>query len=255
MQQYFIPTEQFTETHVTVMGEDAKHMQKVMRMKIGDLCQCADRDGHVFNCMVESFEGQNVILKLVEEKSNNAELPIRITLAQGIPKGDKFDTIVQKGTECGAYAFVPFSAERSIAKWTSKWDKKKTRFEKIAKEAAEQSHRDIVPYISEPMDLKELIAYGQKFSNKLIAYEETAKLGEQQGLPTLLKSISPSVEDKLLIVIGPEGGLSTAEVQQFKQAGFICCGLGKRILRTETAPIYFLSCVSYHFELLYEVNK
>lgn len=255
MQRYFVPSDQFDEKRVVITGEDARHIHKVMRMKPSDMIVCANNKGDAYLCKIDLCEDGKVLASIFERLEVDPELPIRVTIAQGIPKADKFDTIVQKGTECGAAEFIPFQAERSVAIWKQdKKDKKKVRLEKISKEAAEQSHRLCIPEVRDPMNVSQLIAFGESFKNKMVAFEETAKAGAQAGFPTLLNKMKEG--DHLLAVIGPEGGLTSLEAEQLQAHGFILCGLGPRILRTETAALYLLSAISYHFELLHcEVDE
>jgi 16S rRNA (uracil1498-N3)-methyltransferase len=176
------------------------------------------------------------------------ELPIQVAIASGLPKGDKLELIIQKATELGAHKFVPFNAARSIVKWDDKkGDKKLERWKKIAKEAAEQSHRSIVPTITKPFSFESLIQDSKNFDYKIVAYEEEAKAGEKSHFASLLSKMETG--QSLLVVFGPEGGLTEKEVQKLMDNGFLACGLGPRILRTETAPFYVLSAISYHFEL------
>ncbi|MFT8362085.1 MAG: 16S rRNA (uracil(1498)-N(3))-methyltransferase [Sporolactobacillus sp.] len=248
MQRYFIADEQFTERTVVITGEDAHHIQHVMRMHAADSIICVNGHGEAFVCVIDAVTAGQVTAVIESKLSANSELPIRVIIAQGVPKGDKFDTIVQKATECGASAFIPFQASRSIAAWQpNKVEKKRARLQRIAKEAAEQSHRLKLPPIYPPMTLRDLLVFAETINWKVVAYEETAKQGEQRPLPLLLQRIHPG--DSLLVVIGPEGGLTAEEAATLEANGFILCGLGPRILRTETAPISFLSFISYHFEL------
>ncbi|CAM3106032.1 16S rRNA (uracil(1498)-N(3))-methyltransferase [Sporolactobacillus spathodeae] len=251
MQRYFVPDNQFTNSEVQITGDDAHHIRRVMRMSESDPILCVNSHGEGYRCLIQKIEEHKVTAVICSRLEESPELPVQLVLAQGIPKGDKFDTIVQKATECGAYAFLPFHAARSIASWPSdKVAKKLARLHRIAKEAAEQSHRLHLPEIYQPMDLQELIAFGNNFDWKMVAYEETAKQGEQKRLPTLLQQMRAG--ERLLAVIGPEGGLTADEAASLEANGFVLCGLGPRILRTETASISLLSFVSYHFELLNE---
>lgn len=248
MQRYFVPENHFTEKRVTITGADSRHIQKVMRMKPSDAIICANNKGDAYLCEIEYLDEDQVHATIKNRLTADPELPIDVTIAQGIPKADKFDAIIQKGTECGAVQFIPFQAERSVAVWKKdKKDKKRLRLEKIAKEAAEQSHRRFIPEIGDPMNLNQLITFSASFTNKMVAFEETAKAGAQAGFPTLLSKMGKG--DQLLAVIGPEGGLTSDEARRLEAHGFILCGLGPRILRTETASIYLLSAISYHFEL------
>ncbi|MCL1630423.1 16S rRNA (uracil(1498)-N(3))-methyltransferase [Sporolactobacillus sp. CPB3-1] len=249
MQRYFVSKNNIaTDGHIIITGDDARHIQKVMRMRPSDRMICADNSGNAYQCVIEACGDDQVHAYVQNKLTADPELPIYVAIAQGMPKSDKFDTIVQKGTECGASLFIPFQAERSIAIWKEeKKDKKLLRLKKIGKEAAEQSHRLYIPEIVNPMGLDQLIAFSASFPFRIVAFEETAKSGEQAVLPELLGKMHRG--ERLLAVIGPEGGLTLEEAQKLKDHGFALCGLGPRILRTETAAVYLLSAISYHFEL------
>jgi len=249
MQRYFVSDAQRTEGFFTITGEDARHISKVMRMKPGDSILVCDEAGQTFLCEIQENNETNVFCLIKENLVETNELPIKVTLAQGLPKGDKLEFVIQKGTELGAAGFIPFESERAIVKWdTSKAPKKLERLRKIAKEAAEQSHRSTIPLIHDPQKLNALIVSSQSFSHKMVAYEEEAKHGEDKRFARLLSTMQEG--DSLLVVLGPEGGLTAEEVDILQETGFVCAGLGPRILRTETAPLYVLSAVSYQFELL-----
>ncbi|MEI5905787.1 16S rRNA (uracil(1498)-N(3))-methyltransferase [Bacillus spongiae] len=249
MQRYFVNTHANDQGTFKVEHEDAHHMLKVMRMKPGDCFFSVFLNGQSALAKIVEITSESVIASVIEWKDEDKELPVGVTIVSGLPKGDKLEYVIQKGTELGAARFIPFKADRSIVKWDAKKaSKKRDRWEKIAKEAAEQSHRTIVPTIDEPQTLQELVAISQNYDHKLIAYEEAAKEGEYSVLATKLANVSPG--DSLLFVFGPEGGLSTDEVVHLKENGFQACGLGPRILRTETAPLYALSAISFKFELM-----
>ncbi|HET7580868.1 MAG TPA: 16S rRNA (uracil(1498)-N(3))-methyltransferase [Bacillales bacterium] len=248
MQRYFLDETVSCET-VTVCGDDARHISRVMRMQPGDPIICCGPDGRCAQCEILELEPDYVVAAIKTFLDESPELPVHVTIAQGLPKGDKLDLIVQKGTELGANAFLPFEAERSIVKWDRKKRQKKTeRLGKIAKEAAEQSHRNRIPGLNEPVTFKELLSRSSSYNIKLIAYEEEAKAGESGNFVQALRKITPG--DSMLVVIGPEGGLSEKEISALEDTGFIACGLGPRILRTETAALYLLAAMSYQFELL-----
>jgi 16S rRNA (uracil1498-N3)-methyltransferase len=249
MQRYFVKNEQFTDNKAVVIGDDARHIARVMRMSKGDKVICCNEKGQSSLCEIEDISDDEVNLRVVEWLDEAKELPIEVTIANGLPKGDKLELVIQKGTELGASAFIPFMADRSIVKWDSKKGAKKVeRWSKIAKEAAEQAHRTKVPEVLEPASLRELLQKSEAYDYKIVAYEEEAKLGEKSNLASVLSNIEQG--QSLLVVIGPEGGLSDNEVESFKDNGFVICGFGPRILRTETAPLYVLAAVSYHTELM-----
>jgi 16S rRNA (uracil1498-N3)-methyltransferase len=249
VQRYFVKNEQIAENVIKISDEDAHHISRVMRMKPGENIICCSEDGRVSRCEIQEITDDFCFVSIVEWIDENKELSVFVTIAQGLPKGDKLELVVQKGTEMGASRFLPFFASRSIVKWDEKKGRKKVeRLEKIAKEAAEQSHRTKVPEINEPVNFKTLLKESQNYTYKIVAYEEDAKLGEKSNLFSVLSKLNKS--DSLLAVIGPEGGLTEEEVTELRNNGFITCSLGQRILRTETAPLYLLAAVSYHTELL-----
>ena len=249
MQRYFVSNEQMTDKQVTIIGDDAAHISKVMRMQPGHTIVCINQEQRVVVCSLDSVATTEVTASISEELLTQTELPISVTIAQGLPKGDKLDLIIQKGTELGASRFLPFSAARSIVKWDAKKSAKKIeRLEKIAKEAAEQSYRLSIPVIYPSASTKQVIERFSEYSACLVLAEEQAKVGERSVLADQLQRLDPG--DSLLILIGPEGGFSEVEIVMFEQAGALACGLGPRILRTETASLAVLAAISYHFELM-----
>ncbi|WP_442595031.1 16S rRNA (uracil(1498)-N(3))-methyltransferase [Neobacillus sp. D3-1R] len=247
MQRYFSDVKN-DKDQVIISGEDYHHIVRVMRMTIGDQLICVKSSGKTATCTIAEITDEKVICDVVEWKDSTSELPIRVTIASGLPKGDKLELIIQKGTELGAHSFIPFTAARSIVKWDQKKaDKKVERWQKIAKEAAEQSHRSIIPDVHIPVSLQSLLEVSKNIDCKLVAYEEESRKGEVSILARSLQALEEN--QSLLVVFGPEGGLTENEVNLLQEHGFQICGLGPRILRTETAPLYLLSAVSYHFEL------
>ncbi|KQL20575.1 16S rRNA (uracil(1498)-N(3))-methyltransferase [Cytobacillus solani] len=248
MQRYFV-NQSADETRFTIAGDDYHHIARVMRMKEGDQIICVTPLNKSAVCAIAEITDEQVITEVVQWISGTSELPIEVTIVSGLPKGDKLEWIIQKGTELGAFQFIPFISARSVVKWDEKKaEKKLERWQKIAKEAAEQSHRTILPKVKSPINIKSLIKISEDFDYKLIAFEEEAKQGEASVLSKILAEMEKG--QTLLFVFGPEGGLTEQEVSSLREHGFCSCGLGPRILRTETAPLYALSAVSYHFELM-----
>lgn len=249
MQRYFVPNEQLKDHSVSILENDYHHIAKVLRMTAGDKIICVFTDSRIGLVEIVEITNEEVLGTVIEWIKEDKELPVQVSIVSGLPKGDKLEYIVQKGTELGAFSFIPFIADRSIVKWdVKKAGKKVERLQKIAKEAAEQSHRTIVPSVQLPMNIGQLIQHSKSFDFLLIAYEEEAKQNEQAVLSKTLQTMQSGAT--ALVVFGPEGGLTESEVEILKEAGFKACGLGPRILRTETAPLYVLSAVSYHLELM-----
>ncbi|WP_046173876.1 16S rRNA (uracil(1498)-N(3))-methyltransferase [Domibacillus indicus] len=247
MQRYFLTGDQ-DEQNITFAAEDIHHIRRVMRMEAGSRVYAVFPDGRAAVAVLNQVSDEAVRAEVEEWVGASAELPADIVLACGLVKGDKFDYIIQKGTELGAAGFIPFEAARSIVKWDRKKGSKKTeRWQKIAKEAAEQSHRNRIPAVSEPMSLEELIEYGKQFDTLLFAYEESARDGEMTAFYEAVSSMQQG--GRMLVVSGPEGGFSEREADRLKSSGFVPCALGPRILRAETAPLYVLSAASFYLEL------
>ncbi len=247
MQRYFISQKVEVAEPFLIDGNDFHHISRVMRMKVGDRVFVVDGSETAFVAELTNLTAESAELCAVEKLAESSELPVQISIASGLPKGDKLELIVQKATELGAYAFFPFAAERSISKWEAKKvHKKLERLEKIAKEAAEQSHRTHIPTISFADSLTTLMATFKEYDYVLCAYEESAREYETKTLALTFEKMQPG--EKLLVLFGPEGGFSENEVARL--VGKVkLAGLGPRILRTETAPLYCLGAASYYFEL------
>ncbi|WP_059102670.1 16S rRNA (uracil(1498)-N(3))-methyltransferase [Shouchella shacheensis] len=247
MQRYFVSDEQMTEGCVKVHGDDAAHIARVMRMQTGDAITCLNEQGRAVIAKLADVSTEMVRAEIIREIEMAVELPISVTIAQGLPKGDKLEQVIQKSTELGASCFLPFIASRSVVKWDAKKaSKKRERLQKIAKEAAEQSHRQFVPTVESLTSFSALLELSTSYDAILVCDEEEAKAGESKQLASTFARLHP--DNTLLVVIGPEGGLTREEASALHAVGAHSCALGPRILRTETAPLYLLAALSYHFE-------
>ena len=246
MQQYFIKGN--PQSPLVVTDKDtAKHMFSVMRLKEDDQVTLVFDDG--VKRLARVLDPSQQSLEILEELADNTELPVRVTIASGFPKGDKLEFITQKATELGASAIWAFPADWSVAKWDGKkLAKKSEKLEKIAQGAAEQSKRNLIPEIRLFDKNADFLAQLPQFDTIVVAYEESAKEGENAALVRALSGLT--VGAKVLFIFGPEGGLSPDEITTFRQAGAVSAGLGPRILRTETAPLYALTAVSVLTELM-----
>jgi 16S rRNA (uracil1498-N3)-methyltransferase len=246
MQRYFVDEPFNEQKQLTITGESARHISKVMRMQKGDKIIVVQKE-IAYLCTILSV-GQEVLVKQSGETIPSPEMPIQVDIACGLPKGDKLEFIAQKGTELGMHALIPFVAERSIVKWDEKKsDKKIQRLSKIAQEAAEQSHRTFVPIISPPLSFKQLLETFPSYDAVFVADEEEAK-GKRTRFADQLKKVYDSESKCILFIFGPEGGISRKEIELLKEQGALSVALGPRILRAETAPLYVLSAISYEFE-------
>ena len=237
MQRYFSET-------TTITGDDARHITRVMRQNVGDELIVV-MAGVAQVCEITAI-GEEVTVQLTGRTIPSPEMPVEVTIACGLPKGDKLELIAQKGTELGMHTLLPFEAKRSIVKWDAKKGGKKTeRLQKIAKEAAEQSHRTHIPTVKNPVSFKQLLAELGNYDIVFIADEEEAKRDERVTFKQVLQATEAKT---MLLVFGPEGGLDRSETEALQAAGAKTMSLGPRILRAETAPLYALAAISYEVE-------
>lgn len=245
MQQYFVKGR--AEKLVTITDKDTvKHMFSVMRLTENDEVVLVFEDG--IKRLARVVSSNDHLLEIVQELADNVEMPVQVTIASGFPKGDKLDLVTQKATELGAHAIWAYPADWSVVKWDGKkLAKKGEKLEKIALGAAEQSKRNLIPEVRLFEKKVDFLKTLTDFDKIFIAYEETAKAGQLAALVRELQDVQTG--QKLLFIFGPEGGISPKEIESFEAAGAIKVGLGPRIMRTETAPLYALSAVSFALEL------
>jgi 16S rRNA (uracil1498-N3)-methyltransferase len=243
MQRYFLRLEQFRDNTVTIEGDDAHHLQRVMRAEIGDEVICSnglDREALV---RITALDKAVVTGDVVEELPMTAEPAAQVWIAQSLPKGDKMEIVIQKGTEIGAARFLPFLSERTVVQYDAKKEAKRTeRWQKIAKEAAEQAHRNRVPEIAQVLNWKQLLNEAKKVDAAWICYE---KEDGKQLRTAIREALASGRSGSFLLAVGPEGGFSEQEIKRAEEAGFLSVSLGKRILRTETAAMVGLTCLLY----------
>lgn len=244
MQQFFAEPSWIRENKIFMQGSDVNHIRNVLRMKPGEDVRVNDGRGKKYLCCISSYEEQTAVLDILKELDSDTELPSRIILFQGLPKGDKMEWIVQKAVELGAYSIVPFAAKRSVVKLDEKKAaKKRARWQLIAKGAAEQSGRGIIPEVSTVRTFAEALGMAGELDVVLIPYELEEGMKETARV---LENIECG--QSVGIFIGPEGGFEEEEVERAKEAGAYAITLGKRILRTETAGLTTLSVLMYHLE-------
>lgn len=246
MQRYFIESEQFGEQQVVITGDDARHIGKVMRSKPGDEFIVSDGVSREALVKIISIEPGEVEAEIVSQLEPTGEPWLQVTIAQSLPKGDKMETVIQKCTEIGAAAFLPFISERTVVQYDMKKEEKRIqRWRKIAKEAAEQAHRSKIPAVVAPVSWRELIAAFADFELVCLCYEQENGQGLRDALRPFVAGLETEQAYRIAVVVGPEGGFSEAEVTAAVQAGAVSIGLGRRILRTETAAMAALTCIMY----------
>ena len=245
MQRYFISEEKLVIDQVTIDNGDYHHIKNVMRMKTGDRVYICVANKKTYIAAITTFTDEEVILKIVEEVKDIVEMPLDITIAQGIVRREKTEEVIKRITELGATKYQPVIMERSIIKINEKENRRNERYQLIAKEASEQSHRTRITEINNCIRFDELLKLRVKYDLCLYAYEESGR----KNCSTFKEEIKKFTGKSILVLVGPEGGISPKEVSLLEENGFIAIGLGPRILRTETAPLYIMSAISYEIEL------
>jgi 16S rRNA (uracil1498-N3)-methyltransferase len=217
-------------------------------MKSGERIRVSAASGHSYFCRVAKISSDHVRADIVSEDTEGTELPCDIYLFQGLPKSDKMELIIQKAVELGASHIVPVSMKNCVVKLDEKKAASKTvRWQEIAKSAAKQSKRSIIPDISKPLTYKEALDMASEFDVILIAYEN------EHGMEATRAAVSSiKAGDRVAIFVGPEGGFAPEEIELASNGynNAYTISLGRRILRTETAGLAALAIVMYQMELL-----
>ncbi len=230
MHRFFVSKDQIP----TITGSDVHHIKDVLRMKVGDELELLDGTGTIYSARISEIKKEQIACEILSSRTAEPELKVKITLAQCLPKAKKMDLIIQKCTELGAHRIIPTLSERSIPK-----GEKPARWKKIARESAEQCGRSNIPEISHLATFEDVLKLKQEHDLAVIPWE----LEKQKTLKSVLKG--PLRGNRILILIGPEGGFSRKEIELAKAAGFVSVSLGPRILRTETVGMAVLSMINY----------
>ena len=232
MQKLFV--ENINDKKIILDGESARHIAKSLRMRVGDVICVTDGGGDDYGCQIEEITEDEVVLKVCYKQACESEPSCRVTIYQGVPKSSKMEDIIQKCVELGVCKIVPTLTKRCVSRPDDKAaGKKNQRYQKIALEAAQQSGRGIVPQIENMKTLRQAIAEDES-DVKIVFYE-----GGGEKLADIVKLDTESVS----VFIGPEGGFEQEEVEQIEASGGVRATLGKRILRTQTAPVAALTAI------------
>ena len=236
MQRYFIDNK--NDNKFILSDDDSYHITKVMRMKLGDLVEVVYQK-EVYITRIIDFTP--VIVEIIDKKDEYNELDVEVCICQSLVKESKMDLILQKSTELGAYSFIPLWVKNSIIKPDKDFSKKITRWQRIVKEASEQSKRNIIPEVKDIMEIDDLIKLD--YDLKIIC--------TVNEMSRTLKNVLQNHKNcgTMIIVIGPEGGFTKDEENTLINNGFISTSLGKLVLRTETASICCLSMINYDREV------
>lgn len=236
MANFYITKDELNENTARITGDEAQHISRVLRMKKGDAVTLCDGEGNFYEAVLSHFDEKSVTADILSVRRAETEPDVVLTIFQGVPKNPKLEAIVQKLTEIGASAVVPMDTSRAVAKLDK--SAKVERLRKIAREAAKQSRRGIIPHISDTMSFKDAVREAAKADLMIIAYEEE----RETSLKSVLQGKAPK---SVSVLIGPEGGFEKEEVEMAVSLGAVSVTLGKRILRTETAPVAVSSAILY----------
>lgn len=244
MYQFFVDDAQIGREFVTITGEDVNHIKNVLRMKAGEKIRISNQQGRDYYCEISEVTDTFVQADILNEDAASTELPSKIYLFQGIPKGDRMETVIEKAVELGVYEIIPVAMKYCVVKLDAKKEAAKVaRWQKQAEAAAKQSKRSIIPKIHPVMSYKEAVEYAMQCDVRLVPYEnERGMQGTKEALSTIKAGTSVSV------MIGPEGGFAEDEIAQVKDSMQVI-SLGKRILRTDTAGIAVMSMLMLELEM------
>lgn len=232
MQRLFL--DDISGESVVLDSEQSRHIAKSLRMRVGDMLMLCDGKGNDYGSIIEEITKDSVRLKICYKQVSEQEPSCRVTIYQGVPKGSKLEDIIQKCVELGVSRIVPTLTKRCVSRPDEKSGaKKNVRYNKIALEASQQSGRGIVPEIAQMKTLAQAIAEDDS-DVKIVFYEGGGK--------PLREIITPDVKS-VSVYIGPEGGFESEEVELIESKGGISATLGKRILRTQTAPVAALAAI------------
>ena len=247
MSKFFVKESQIKDGIISIIGEDVNHIKNVLRLNVSnDIKICNIDDSKNYICEIVEINSKEINCKIFKEVQSEAEGNVKLDIYQGLPKADKMELIIQKGTELGVNEFIPVSFKRSIVKLTSKDEVKKIdRWNKISEVAAKQCGRDIVPKVRNVESVKNICEEFNDYDLVLVAYENE----KDNYIKNELLKLKPTKDNyKIAVVIGPEGGIDTEEIEAFKNTKASIISLGQRILRTETVALQVSSIIMYELE-------
>lgn len=244
MPRFFVKPEQVQDKELVIRGNDVNHIKNVLRMHPGDELSISDGQGNDYFCRIKTMDREEIWLDIDNSWKSYVELPVRLYLFQGLPKGDKMEFIIQKAVELGVYEIIPIRTRRVIVKLDEKKEGKKlARWQQIAESGAKQSGRGIVPFVHQVMNFEEALIYAGQLEGAVIPYEKAEGMKQTRHIIGGLKG-----KKSIGIFIGPEGGFDENEIEEAVAGGILPVTLGRRILRTETAGLAMLSVLMFEFE-------
>ncbi len=234
MQRYFVKKEQINNNIIDIDINDSHHITNVMRMELNDQVTVCDNE-YTYLCKVVCL-GKHVKLQIIEKLFDNPELMQKVTIAQGVVRREKMEEVIRRLVELGCYSYIPVQLKKSAFK---NKEINLERINKIIKEASEQSQRVRLMNISNVLTFKDLVNSFKGYDLVLLAHAQ-----ERENI-NFWSQIKNQKFNKVLVIVGPESGFDDSEVKEMIDKGAKMISLGKRVLRTETAPLYIMSILSF----------
>lgn len=244
MHQFFVEDNQIGREFVTITGPDVNHIKNVLRMKPGEKIRISNQKGCDYFCEIAEVGDSFVQADILKENAPSTELSGKIYLFQGIPKGNRMETVIEKAVELGVYEIIPVAMKYCVVKLDEKKaEAKVNRWQKLSETAAKQSKRSMIPKIHSVMSYSEAVKYASGCDVRLVPYEN------ENGMHAAKKAFSSIKEgDSVSVFIGPEGGFAEEEIEAVRDTMQII-SLGRRILRTDTAGIAIMSALMLEMEM------
>ena len=243
MYHFFVPEGPDEAGQIHITGSDVHHIRSVLRMKPGEQVVISDGSDKDYYCEITELNPGEITVQVLKE-TEAAELPARLILYQGLPKGEKMELIIQKAVELGVYEIVPVATKRVVVKLDAKKEeKKRLRWQSIAESAAKQAGRALIPQVAPCMNFDKALRMCNGLDAALIPYEKAEGMQHARDQVRALHG-----KHSIGIFIGPEGGFEESEIEAARGAGAVPITLGHRILRTETAGLTMLSILMFELE-------
>ncbi len=243
MNRFFVSPETLTAAEVELDGPLSRRLRSVLRMRKGDIVVLLDGRGYEYEAVLEDVDGASVRARVRERRPSLPEPPVDVVLYQSVIKGDRFDWVLEKGTELGVTRFVPLIVERSVVRPHSGASARGERWQRIVTEAAEQCGRSRLPVVAPVTEFDDALASAAGLC--LLPWEEERSLGLRTVLRQEMESLKATERPIVSLFIGPEGGFTEKEVESARSRGVRVVSLGRRILRSETAGIAAVAAVLY----------
>jgi 16S rRNA (uracil1498-N3)-methyltransferase len=243
MRRFFIEPAALQKPIVAIEGSEVRHIKNVLRLKPGDEVRLFDGEGFEYDAIIRRCLADRIEIKITHKFPGTHESPLQIAVAQALLKEKKMERLLRHLCELGITQWIPFISEHSVPNPGEKrLSARAGRWNKIIKESCKQCQRSKLPEIIKTLTFEDVLDYGRSCDLKIVFYENASATLKSPMAPN-----TPSTSQKILLVLGPEGGFSDQEIENARTAGYIIAGLGSRILRAETAAIAACTLTQYLF--------